>query len=424
MSNPPLDDWQRPGPTARQRRIDLYIGLAVAAAAVINVTAFRGMGVSVFGTVPGAAEHYAWALAVTLPLIWRRTHPEIALLIIAPVFIAGQVRGTQEIQIASGTLFAAIYAVGAWGRSRDRARWLRLATIASMFVWLGVSFLMSIDEIRASTRPDADGPFTPLLAALINGVLTNALIFGFAYLVGETAWLAARRQHQLEQQAAELRAAQEQAKERAVFGERVRIARELHDVVAHHVSVMGIQASAARRAMDKDPGKTRTALAAVEDSARTAVDELRRMLGALRASSSGPEPSAAAGLERLDEMITRVREAGLTGTLTVYGDPVPVPESVSQAAYRIVQEAVTNTLKHAHATAVDVRIRYLARELEIDVADDGRGSGPASAGGMGLIGMRERAAVHEGTVEAGPRSEGGYRVRARLPLQREMAVQA
>ncbi len=367
MPTPPLDEWRRPGPTARQRRIDLYIGLAVAAAAAVNVTAFRGMGVTVFGSLPSVAEHYAWALAVTLPLIWRRTHPEIVLLIIAPVFIAGQVRGTQHIQLASGTIFAAIYALGAWGQNRHRARWLRLAAIASMFVWLGVSFVLSIDAIRASARPEADGPFTPLLAALINGVLTNALIFGFAYLFGETAWLAARRQHQLEQQAAELRAAQEQAKERAVFGERVRIARELHDVVAHHVSVMGIQASAARRAMDRDTGKARTALGAVEDSARTAVDELRRMLGALRASSSGPEPSAAAGLERLDELIARVREAGLTGTLTVYGDPVPVPESVSQAAYRIVQEAVTNTLKHARASAVDVRIRYLARELEVDV---------------------------------------------------------
>jgi signal transduction histidine kinase len=422
MSTPPLDDWQRPGPTARQRRIDLYIGLAAAAAAVVNVTAIRSMGMFIFGKPPSAVEHYAWALAVTLPLIWRRTRPEIVLLIVAPVFIAGQVRGTQETQIASGAIFAAIYALGAWGRRRDRARWLRVVAIASMFVWLGISWVMSIDEIKAQTPPEADGPFTPLLAALINGVLINVLIFGFAYLFGETAWLAARRHHQLEQQAAELRAAQEQAKERAVFGERVRIARELHDVVAHHVSVMGIQASAARRAMDKDAGKARTALGAVEDSARTAVDELRRMLGALRASSSGPEPSAAAGLERLDEMIARVREAGLTGTLTVYGDPVPVPESVSQAAYRIVQEAVTNTLKHARASAVDVRIRYLARELEIDVADDGRGGGPASADGMGLIGMRERAAVHEGTVEAGPRPDGGYRVRARLPLQREMAT--
>ncbi len=201
-----------------------------------------------------------------------------------------------------------------------------------------------------------------------------------------------------------------------MFGERVRIARELHDVVAHHVSVMGIQASAARRAMDRDAGKARTALAAVEDSARTAVTELRRMLGALRASDPVAEaPSAAAGIERIEELLTRVREAGLTAEYAVFGDPVPVPDSVSQAAYRIVQEAVTNTLKHAHATTVDVRIRYLEQELEIDVADDGRGAG-ATTGGMGLIGMRERVAVHDGSIEAGPRPDGGFRVRVRLPI--------
>jgi signal transduction histidine kinase len=106
----------------------------------------------------------------------------------------------------------------------------------------------------------------------------------------------------------------------------------------------------------------------------------------------------------------------------VYGDPVPLPGSVSQAAYRIIQEAVTNTLKHAHASILDIRIRYLAGELEVDVADDGRGAVPGPAGGLGLIGMRERVAVHEGVLESGPRTGGGYRVRARLPLPRALAV--
>jgi signal transduction histidine kinase len=423
MSIPSYDDWRRPGPTVRQRRIDLYIGLAAVTAALLNVVLVRSVGMFIFGTTPSAAEQYAWALAVTVPLIWRRSHPEITVLIVAAVFIAGQVRGAQETQLASGAIFAAIYAIGAWGRDRRRARLLRMIVIAAMFVWLLVSWVLSWDQIRAEA-PGSPGPLTPLQASVINGVLINVLIFGFAYLFGETAWLSARRQHQLEVQAEELRAAQALSEERAVFGERVRIARELHDVVAHHVSVMGIQASAARRAMDKDPGKTRTALAAVEQSARTAVDELRRMLGALRASSPGPEPSAPAGLERIEELLTRVREAGLTGGLAVYGDPVPVPESVSQAAYRIVQEAVTNALKHAQASTVDVRIRYLARDLEIDVADDGRGPAGPGAGGMGLIGMRERVAVHDGSIEAGPRDGGGFRVRARLPVQREIAAQA
>jgi signal transduction histidine kinase len=424
---PPLDHWRRPGPTARQRRIDLYVALIAAALAVVNVAMVRSAGFKIFETMPGQVEHYGWALAVTLPLIWRRSHPEIVAVVVAAIFIAGQALAVQETQIASVAIFTALYSVGAWGRDRERVRWVRIVVITAIFVWLAVSITLSWDDLADTMPPDAAGPVPAITAAVINSVLTNMLMFGFFAYFGEMSWLAARRQHQLEAQAAELRTAQELAGERAVIGERVRIARELHDVVAHHVSVMGIQASAARRALDKDAGKARTALAAVEDSARTAMDELRRMLGALRQSDQGRSHQDAApstaGLNRLAELITRVREAGLTGELAVYGDPQPVPDSVSQAAYRIVQEAVTNTLKHAHASTVDVRVRYLARELEIDISDDGRGPGTATGGGMGLIGMRERVAVHDGTIEAGARSGGGYRVRVRLPLHREMVGQ-
>jgi signal transduction histidine kinase len=207
-------------------------------------------------------------------------------------------------------------------------------------------------------------------------------------------------------------------------------------VVAHHVSVMGVQASAGRRVLDKDPVKARAALAAVEQSARTAVDELRRMLSLLRrsdvetgpdggrpappvAGARGPDPalSTAAGLDRVEDLVTSACEAGLKATVGVFGDPVPLPESLSQAAYRIVQEAITNTLKHAGATAIDVRIRYLATELELDIADDGRGPAALNTAGMGLIGMRERVAAHDGALETGPRvTGGGFRVRARFPL--------
>jgi signal transduction histidine kinase len=402
-----MDDWRRPGPAPRQRRTDLIIGAAVVAGALLNVVLSRSVGVFtlLWGVDRSPAEQLAWALAVTVPLIWRRSHPEIAVVVIAAAFLGGQIRGAQETQFASGALFAAIYALGAWGRDRSRSRWLRIAVISSMFLWLGVAWLRAHQELPAGEA---------LFASMVNQVLINILIFGFAYLFGETAWLAARRQRQLETQTDELRVARAQAEERAVFGERVRIARELHDVVAHHVSVMGIQASAARRAMDKDPGKARVALTAVEQGARTAVDELHRMLGALRAPDD-PAPSAAAGIEGVEALTDRVRDAGLTADYAVFGEPVPLTASVSQAAYRIVQEAVTNTLKHAQATEVDVRIRYLAQELEIDVADDGRGGSPVRAG-LGLIGMRERVSVHGGTVEAAPRSGGGFRVRARLPL--------
>ncbi|HEU5426811.1 MAG TPA: histidine kinase [Actinocrinis sp.] len=420
-----VDYWQRPGPTARQRRTDLLIGLTVVAAALLNVVLVRSVGAFVFGVRRGVGEMLIWAAAVTIPLIWRRVHPEAVLLIIAVVFIAGQVRGAQETQIAAGAINAAIYAVGAWGRDRGRARLIRIAVLGAMFVWLAVSWLFAADRIPRGGPPGATGELPPLLAGIVNSILINMLILGFAYLFGETAWLAARREHQLRLQADELRDARAAAEERAVFGERVRIARELHDVVAHHVSVMGIQAAAARRAMEKDTGKARGALASVEQSARTAVDELHVMLGALRASEAAGASETAdtgtadpAGVERVGDLAERARAAGLETRSAVLGDPVPLPASVSQAVYRIAQEAVTNTLKHASASAVDIRVRYLAREVELDVTDDGVGGppNPGRPGGLGLVGMRERVALHGGILEAGPRNGGGFRVRARIPI--------
>jgi signal transduction histidine kinase len=416
MTPSTIDDGPRPGPNRRQRHIDLVIALGIATVAVLNVFLARSVGMFASTPSPSVPEQLGWSLAVTLPLIGRRTRPELVAVLVAIFFIGGQVRGAQEQQLASGAIFVAIYTLGAWGRDRRRSRLLRLAIIAAMFGWLAVSWFLAHDLIPAGGPPGASGELPPLLAAMLNSVIINVAFFGFAYALGE----AARRQWQLEARTGELRAAQAVAGERAVIGERVRIARELHDVVAHHVSVMGIQASACRRILDKDPERARTALTAVEDSARTAVDELRRMLGALRdTGGAAQQPPAEATLDRVAELIGRAREAGLTATCNVYGDPVPLPGSVSQAAYRIIQEAVTNTLKHAHATTLDVRIRYLAAELEIDVADDGRGGTPGG-GGLGLIGMRERVAVHDGVLESGPRTGGGFRIRARLPLSREL----
>ena len=420
-----LDDWQRPGPTPRQRRNDLIIGLVVVAGALLNVMLNRSVGRFVWGVERSAAEHLAFGLAVTLPLIWRRSHPEHVLVVTAVVFIVGQVRGAQEIQFASGAIFASIYAAGAWGRDRARARWLRIAVIGAMFGWLAVAWLIAADKVPPGGPPGASGELPPLLAGIVNQVLTNMVFFCFAYFFGETAWLAARREYKLAEQATQLRDARATAEQQAVFTERLRIARELHDVVAHHVSVMGIQAAAARRAMDRNAETARIALTAVEDSARTAVDELHRMLGALRAADE-PAPSIA-GVERVPELLDRVRDAGLTADFAVYGTPVPLAASTSQTAYRIVQEAVTNALKHAGASLIDVRIRYLAQEIEIDVADDGRGATTTArkSGGMGLVGMRERVAVLAGTVEIGDRTTGGFRVRARLPLGNgEIAIPA
>ncbi|MDG4809155.1 sensor histidine kinase [Micromonospora sp. WMMD1120] len=418
MTEAAREEWRRPGPTAEQRRIDLWIGLAVTGLAVVSLTLARSAGMFLLGPPPSGLEQLFWTVAVTVPLIWRRRFPAATLLIVSVAYIAAQARSAPEHQISSGALFTTIYTVGAWSTDRRLARRLRIGVIVTMFVWLGVSYSVTLDNITPGTFDDAVGPVPPVVAAMVSGVLVNGLFFGFAYFFGETSWVAARREHELREQAAELRRSQAEARERAVLGERVRIARELHDVVAHHVSVMGVQASACRRVFDRDPGKARTALSAIEQSARTAVDELRRMLGVLRTSADAEATPAAGGggVERIDELVERARAAGLTATLGVYGDPVPLPESVSQAAYRVTQEAVTNTLKHANATVVDVRVRYLARELEVDVSDDGRAGGRISSAGLGLIGMRERVTAHGGDLEAGPRAGGGWRARARFPL--------
>ncbi|MEU6076509.1 sensor histidine kinase [Micromonospora sp. NPDC047074] len=420
MNSETDDDWQRPGPTPEQRRVDVYAGLAATALALFSLTLARSTGAFVLGPPPSGPEQLFWTVAVTLPLIWRRRFPATVTVVVSVAFVAAQARAAPETQLSSWALFAALYTLGAWGRDRRLSRRLRIGVIAVMFLWLGVYYVTSYSSIPADAFAQAVGPVPPVLAAIVTGVLINLLYFGFAYFFGETAWLAARRQHEVQARAEELRRSQAEIREHAVVGERVRIARELHDVVAHHVSVMGVQASAARRVFDKDPVKARAALSAIEETARTAVDELRRMLGLLRARDTDADAgtrTGPAGIDQVGAVVDRAREAGLRATLGVYGDPAPLPESVSQAAYRVAQEAVTNALKHAAgATTLDVRVRYLAHEVEVDVTDDGRATRPANADGLGLVGMRERVATHGGALEVGARAGGGWRVRARFPL--------
>ncbi|GIF73272.1 sensor histidine kinase [Asanoa siamensis] len=427
MTASDLAQWRRPGPTPEQRRVDVLIGIAVAALTLLNMTLATSSGMLVFPHVPQLPEQVFWVLLITVPLCWRRRWPEAVAIIVSAAYIGGQVRSSPEQQLSTGVLFAAIYALGAWGRERRRANWIRVGIIAAMFVLIFVNLTILLVQGSDQEFERASGFLPPLLAVIVNGLLVNVLAFGFAYFFGETAWTAARREHQLELQAEELRASQAEARELAVAEERLRIARELHDVVAHHVSVMGVQASAGRRVLEKDPAKARAALTSVEQSARTAVDELRRMLSLLRQSGE-PVDMAGGSVERIDDLLANAREAGLETTLGTYGDTVELPESLSQAIYRVVQEAVTNTIKHAAASTIDVRIRYLAHEVEIDVTDNGRGVVSAQrVGGMGLIGMRERVTAHDGVLETGPVGDAptrrGFRVRARFPLTR-VAVEA
>jgi signal transduction histidine kinase len=200
---------------------------------------------------------------------------------------------------------------------------------------------------------------------------------------------------------------------RAASEERARIARELHDVVTHNVSVMVVQASAAGEIFDKDPERAREAIAAVEETGRRALNELRRLLGVVADDEAAvvPQPS----LDRLGELVDRVRTAGLEVELIEEGTPGNVPEGVGLSAYRIVQESLTNTLKHAFASHVTVRVRHFGDAVEVEVTDDGVGAA-LHGEGRGLIGMRERVAFYGGELDAGSRAGGGYGVRARIPV--------
>ncbi|HEV3463585.1 MAG TPA: histidine kinase, partial [Actinomycetota bacterium] len=246
----------------------------------------------------------------------------------------------------------------------------------------------------------------------------------------------------------ELEREREERAKLAVAEERARIARELHDVVAHSVSVMVVQAGAARRTLATSPGQATTALGQIESTGRQALVEMRRLLGLLRdgdgdgedgevAAALTPQPS----LAHLESLAAAAREAGLPVEIVVEGEPRPLPAGVDLSAYRIVQEALTNSLKHTGPARASVRLCYGREALEVQVLDDGPGPGaapgggglavvtlgpegvlpvsgarPTTGGGHGLIGMRERVALFGGTLEAGPRPGGGYRVAARLPL--------
>jgi signal transduction histidine kinase len=202
----------------------------------------------------------------------------------------------------------------------------------------------------------------------------------------------------------------------AVAEERARIARELHDVVGHSVSVMTVQAAGVRRLLRPEQEREREALLTVERTGREALAEMRRMVGVLRRPEEAPALAPQPSLEHVDRLIEQAREAGLPVELRVQGKACELPAGVDLTAYRLVQEGLTNALKHARATRAEVLVDYGDGAIEVIVSDDGTGVGNGEGGGHGLVGMRERVSVYGGELDAGPKPGGGYRLRARLPL--------
>ncbi|MEU3479327.1 sensor histidine kinase [Streptomyces sp. NPDC033754] len=259
----------------------------------------------------------------------------------------------------------------------------------------------------------------PLVPDVDSGFVLVLFLFPLA--------LATHGVHLWRKRARTLRAEQDAELERAVEAERARIARELHDVVTHNVSMMTIQAGAARMVLDRSPEQARQAIRAVEEAGRTALSELRHVMGLLTMAADGPDPAADAdlapqpGLDRLAELTDRVRASGVAVDVEVRGDPFPLSAGADLAAYRVVQEALTNAVKHAEGARVSVTVEYGHDRLLVEVSDTGgrarRAAESEPGGGHGLLGLRERLAIYGGTLHAGDRPDGGFRVRAVIPRE-------
>jgi signal transduction histidine kinase len=388
-------------PLARFLRLYGDWALAIGIAALLQIEVWTidpshppgDVGADAFSSAERAVAAAA-GLGLALSLAWRRRAPLAVLVIaIAASAVANVVPVLDSATMPAVALVVAAYSVGA------HTHGLRAA--------IGVAGVTALIAANAAAQFSAGDLF------LI------AMILGGAWVAGRAMRYRRERERVLEQLSVDLKREREEKTRAAVAEERVRIAREMHDVVAHAISVIVLQARGGRRSLASDPAETREALDTIEAMGSAALAETRRLLGMLRRDDEeialAPQPS----LCYLESLAAQVREAGLAVELSVEGDPVELPPGVDLSAYRIVQEALTNALKHAGPATARVVIRYGDQDLELEIADTGVGKGAGDGEGHGLVGMRERASLYGGKVEVGPRDGGGFAVRARLPLASE-----
>jgi signal transduction histidine kinase len=337
------------------------------------------------------------AVLVAMPLVARRCYPLAALGVVVVATLAYQGNGSMAAAFALTCCLIAAYSVVMYGV-------YRVLAVAGVVAGAGAGLLAAFSQHLSDPRSG----YLTLLLLLPLGLVANAV-------------------HSWKQRVRVLEAERETATRLAVARDRARIAQELHDVVTHSVSVMVVQAGAARTVLDAAPDRAREALRSVEAGGRAALSELRHAMGLLTMAGDAAEPTAdlapdlapQPGLDQLPALAGRVRDAGVPVELAVTGTPAPLPPGVDLAAYRVVQEALTNALKHAAGAAVRIDVEHRPGELRLEVSDSGGAALPAArlGGGRGLLGLRERLAVYGGSLHAGARPTGGYRVRAVIPVE-------
>jgi signal transduction histidine kinase len=377
-------------------RVDVVVGSLLGAAIGAQVWSSSSGSTRLLGLLAGVI--FGGGVAV------RRRFPLAGVSAITVVLVVKAVLGAGQGALHNATgalpaLLLMIYGLGAFARPR---RSLPMAVVLNL--------VASIDVLVTKGQP-----VSALVPTLMVGVLPYAL--------GRRVRARAERLHVERERAERMDAAADSAARAATLAERASIARDLHDVIAHSVSVMVIQCGAARTVLDREPDRADAALRTVEQAGRDALAEMRRLVGVLDDDLASRRHAPLPGFADLDDLIARARDAHLDVTVRVDGEPLPLPPALELCAYRVLQEALTNAIKHAAPARVDVRVSWTPRSLELDVVDDGRGAGQvlAVAGGNGIIGMRERIAAHNGTFEAAPQPRGGFAVHAVLPLALERA---
>jgi signal transduction histidine kinase len=332
------------------------------------------------------------ALGVAVPYYFRR-HAPLPVLLISGVCLVALAVGDYRTGAAPGVLLVGLYTVAAWCGVRDRV-------VGAGAVMIGLTVVAVVGA------PGGSGWV---------GVALTFAAFAAAYLFGSTMRNRRLYGEQLEARASALERERAEETRRALAEERLRIAQELHDVVAHSMGVIAVQAGVGAHVIDSEPAEAKKALEAISQTSRSTLVEMRRILGVLR-EEQGASYVPAPGLADLHRLVRDVARAGLHAEVRVEGSTTKLPPGVDFTGYRIVQEALTNVLKHAGRATATVIIGYEGRALRLEILDDGRGmNGGATPGGHGLVGMRERVGLYGGSFEAGPRAGGGFRVAVRLP---------
>jgi signal transduction histidine kinase len=355
---------------------------------------------AVYVNRPGGEDGPLWfdvlaVLVFTTPFLARRRFPVASLVVPAlaiglSTFIDSGLVKHPFISFAFGLAICFRFGMRPW----------RLQSVA------GLAFVIGIAALVELNAPEGK----------VGDFIWDAITFTVAWVIGFAVGEKYREVDEAKERAALAEREREERARRAVADERARIARELHDVVGHSVSVMTVQASAVRRVLDQDQERVSEALQVVEQTGREALAEMRRMVGVLRHAEEAPALAPQPSLGEIERLVQHARDRGLPVELSIEGDPVDLPTAIDLTAYRLVQEGLTNAIKHARAQQAEVVIRYEDGHVELTVSDDGSGGGDGGGSGHGLVGMRERVTVYGGELEAGPRPEGGFRLRARLPV--------